>query len=100
MTEDPTPCNLQTCSVKTFCVIREQVYQVLNQRKCSKEPVLKSILKYRCAGNDLYSEQLNDVVQAASRLYKSRADKTVCFNSQTNVIEFPYMDDIYWGDTD
>ena len=85
---------------KTFCVIREQVYQVLNQRECSKEPVLKGILKYRCAGNDLYSEQLNDVVQAASRLYKSRTDKTVCFNSQTNVIEFPYMDDIYWGDTD
>ena len=85
---------------ETFCVIRKQVYQVLSQQKCLRKPVLKSILKYRCAGHDFYSEQLNDVVQAASRVYRPRTDKTVCFNAQTDVIEFPFMEDIYWGNTE
>ena len=73
---------------------------MLSQQKCLRKPVLKSILKYRGAGHDFYSEQLNDVVQAASRLYKPRTNKMVCFNAQTNVIEFPYMEDIYWGNTE
>ena len=93
--------NKELSTYETFCVIRKQAYQVLNQQKCSGKPVLKSILKGTGkTEKDFYSEQLNDVVQAASRLYKNQANKTVCFDSQTNVIEFPYMEDIYWGNID
>ena len=84
---------------ETFCIIRDQVYQTLNDLQCSKEQTIKSILKYKYADfRSFRSEQLSEVVRIASKLYKPKANRSVCFNAQVKTVEFPFMEDIYWGE--